>query len=95
MPPQKDKVTRYLNMVLKGLVKEENKPEVSAEKKEYPDTKTVNYRFFVSQEDEQFFGKQIVLDGLSVITGRAAYTFYPEYETKKWQISLKKWNEPI
>ncbi len=91
---QKDRVTKYLEMVVKGLVKTPG--EVSVGKTENPSTRVVVYRFYVPDGDKSFFRRPVVRSGLVVMTGRVAYKLYPnKYEKEKWQVSLRKSANPI
>jgi hypothetical protein len=91
---QKDRVTKYLEMVVKGLVK--TSELVSVGKTENSATRVVVYRFYVPDGAKSFFRRPVVRSGLAAMTGRAAYKFYPnKYEKDKWQVSLKKSANPI
>lgn len=91
MPPQKDMVTDYLEMVLSSLVKPPG-TGVLAEKIENSVNQVVVYKFYLPDPSDPLFDPN-VLGGLKRMTQRAAINFYPHYE-QGWTISLTKSDEP-
>lgn len=91
---EKDTVTKYLERILEGLVRNS---EVSAGKKEFPNTNVVYYIFDVTaKEDRPYFEKSAIFSALDIIIDRAAYKYNPKYNEEDWDVVLKRlWVDPI